>query len=54
MNKYCVKCHKTTKFTINGLTWTCGSCYTVMEMVAAPTRLMIGNPYNCRYSFEKE
>lgn len=53
MNKYCMKCQKTTKFEMTDLTGKCLQCYTVMQVVTQkPSRIMIGSPWNCRTKFE--
>ncbi len=45
-NHYCCRCHRTTKFAVDGVKLTCTSCGVIVERQARSegARGMVGNP----------
>ncbi len=45
-NRYCCKCHRTTKFLVQGTKFTCSQCGIVVETKdREEERCLIGNPF---------
>jgi hypothetical protein len=54
VNKYCCRCHRTTRFQVQEAGYTCTSCGVVIERKGKPEeRSLIGNPmrsYKTRFA----